>query len=351
MKEMRSPHTSSNSKQHPALTQQYKRAKQKGVALITALVITAIAVTLAATLAYRQQVSIRLSGNLAALEQAYQYATGMEDWAGVILRNDLQDNNIDTLDDDWATLIPPIPIPGGHMNGQLFDLQARLNLNDMVETVPVNGQNRQQPEALQVERLKNLFTRLKLEEPDRLVDNVIDWIDDDEKEHNFGAESSYYRLLEQPYLAANSSLVSASEIGLIKGFNGTVTNDKGKEEKILKKLKPFLSTLPAKKLAVNVNTAPFEVLYALGNVDEAQVNGAITDRKENPFPNVQDFVRSLGFANEPSKFPTDRLGVSSSYFLLQGMVQIGKVRVFINSVIHRDTTGRTRVISREFSES
>ncbi len=318
------------------------------MALITALVITAIAVALAATLAYRQQVSIRLAGNLGALEQAYQYATGMEAWAGIILRNDFQENTIDSLDDTWATLLPPIPIPGGQMNGQLFDLQARLNLNDLIEEVKQDGEVIERPDPSQVARLKVLFSRLQLPaEP--LVDVLIDWLDGNEQESQAGAESAYYRIQQPPYLAANSPLVSLSELRLLKGFNEKIKDVDGNERDILAKIATFVAVLPTKKTRINVNTAPFDVLYALGNIDETQVANVIEDRKQEPFASVTDFTRSLGLAN-PGDFPTDRLGVTSDYFLLQGLVQIGKVRVFINSILFRDNTGRTRVVSREFSE-
>jgi len=101
-----------------------------GVALLVALIITTIAIVLASAVVYRQQLHIRLTGNLGSLEQAYQYALGMEDWASTILETDYQKSpKMDSLDEAWATLLPPIPIPGGSMNGQLFDLQSRINLN------------------------------------------------------------------------------------------------------------------------------------------------------------------------------------------------------------------------------
>jgi len=55
--------------------------KQQGVALIIALVITTVAISLASVAMYRQRIQIRLSGNISNLEQAYQYAIGMEDWS------------------------------------------------------------------------------------------------------------------------------------------------------------------------------------------------------------------------------------------------------------------------------
>ncbi len=70
---------------------QSSRQSQKGVALITALIITSIAVSLATLIIYRQQIQIRLSSNISALEQNYQYAYGMEDFAGTILKRSWED--------------------------------------------------------------------------------------------------------------------------------------------------------------------------------------------------------------------------------------------------------------------
>ncbi len=344
-----------------------QRRQQAGVALLTALVIMAIAVSLAASLAYRQQVSIRLAGNLGALEQAYQYSTGMEAWAGIILSNDLKDSTIDALDEDWATLLPPIPIPGGYMNGQLFDLQARINLNDLLIINTRNGQKTQQPDPQHKLRLQNFFTKMKLPQKE-LVDNLLDWLDENNQENTNGAESGYYKTLEEPYLTANSSLVSASELLLIKGFNEKVKvtivtekgdedgekkdagDDKQKEITISERIAPFISTLPANKIKINVNTALAEVLSSLG-IDETQITNILKDREDKAYNTVDQFIREIGKAQDKN-FPKDRLSVNSEYFLLQGIVEIGKVRVFINSTIHRDEkTGRTRVIHREFSQS
>jgi len=111
--------------------------KQSGVALITAMIITSIAISLAGTVTYRQQIHIRLSSNISHLEQSYLYAKGMEDWAGTILERTYKDHkDYDSLEDDWAVLLPPIPIPGGVMNGQLYDLQARINLNSLARPKP-----------------------------------------------------------------------------------------------------------------------------------------------------------------------------------------------------------------------
>ncbi len=78
--------------------------KQKGIALITAMIITSIAVSLAGMIMYRQQIQIRLSSNIGHFQQAYLYANGMEDWAGTILDKSYEDHpDYDSVADDWNT--------------------------------------------------------------------------------------------------------------------------------------------------------------------------------------------------------------------------------------------------------
>ena len=61
-----------------------------------------MAVSLATLIIYRQQIQIRLSSNISTLEQNYQYAYGMEDFAGTILRASWEDQpNFVSLNDDW----------------------------------------------------------------------------------------------------------------------------------------------------------------------------------------------------------------------------------------------------------
>ena len=108
--------------------------RQKGVALITALIITSIAVSLATLIIYRQQIQIRLSSNISTLEQNYQYAYGMEDFAGTILKRSWEDQpDYVSLNDDWYSengLV--LPIACGVMVGKLYDLQARINVNSLI---------------------------------------------------------------------------------------------------------------------------------------------------------------------------------------------------------------------------
>ena len=61
---------------------------QRGVALVTALLIVSLASIIAVSMAQRMQLDIRRTGNLLAVERGYQYARGLELWAIEALRLD-----------------------------------------------------------------------------------------------------------------------------------------------------------------------------------------------------------------------------------------------------------------------
>ena len=368
-----------------------RTSRQQGIALITALIITAIAVSLAATVMYRQQIHIRFSGNIAHVEQAYLYANGMEDWAGTFLEKSYKKHpGYDSLKDDWAVLLPPIPIPGGVMNGQLFDLQARINLNSLnrkpirvrqknqnnnqnnnqgtnrsPNRQPNPNQQRRQEKVIDIAQItRNRITSLmrKTIDPDEEMgpaenfsDIVKDWIDKDQTNGNlkprsagsgFGAESPYYQSLEKPYFSADTLLVSPTELRLLKDMS----------KKVYKKLldDQLISTLPITlKTPINVNTAKEEVLKAIG-FDDQTVSNIVKKREEDPFQTIKSFLDfdDVRLALTPSQLTghlnKEDLDVKSSYFLLQGMVRINHARLFVNSILQRKK-GKVSVIMRDFS--
>lgn len=374
---------------------------QRGVALIIALVITTIAITLASAVVYRQQLHIRLTGNIASLEQAYQYSTGMEDWAGTILRADYEDNpNIDSLDEDWATLLPPIPIPGGNMNGQLYDLQARINLNSLARkppspqknqgtnngressatpagSAPPKNEKKPLPDISQITR-KRLIKMIENIDPDQdmgphenFVDIVKDWIDADQTNGNqiegdrngsgSGAESPHYQSLKFPYFSASTLFVSPTELRLLKDMT----------DKIYHKTLPLINTLPIEEgnkpleTPINVNTASTEVLEAIGFSKEAAENiisykeGKKTsdeqgegNKEKQAFESIDEFLNQedvkAALEVDPPLIDSGDLDVKSNFFLLQGMVKINNTRLFINSILYRKK-GKVSVIMRDFS--
>ncbi|HIA08531.1 MAG TPA: general secretion pathway protein GspK, partial [Chromatiaceae bacterium] len=155
---------------NPLRSKRASSARQHGIALITALLIVALAATAAAAIVADEQISIRRTSNTLDSEQAYLYAAGIESWAIDILGEDKKDNQFDSLDEDWASLLPPFQVDGGQISGYIEDAQGRFNLNNLVDSKGKKNNS-------QIVIFQNLLDNLKINED--LIPLLVDWLDSD----------------------------------------------------------------------------------------------------------------------------------------------------------------------------
>lgn len=299
--------------------------RQRGVALITALLVVAIATVAAVSMANRQQLDIRRTSGLLHGEQSWAYVLGAENWAKVVLRRDAKDSKIDTLAEDWSTQPPVSIVEGGSIIGRLLDLQGRFNINDLV-----NGST---ADAKAIAFYKRLLRNLNLD--DRLADALVDWIDPDINVHfPDGAEDETYLLLDPPYRAANQPLVDVSELRLVKGYTAEV----------VARLLPHVVALPA-RTAVNVNTADAVVLSAVAdNLSLTDGEALVEARGDEGFSGV-DVFKGLG-PLAGKAVDADLLSAKSDWFVLLTEARIGQGRARLASRIER-VRDELRVISRQ----
>ena len=306
--------------------------RQRGVAIITALLIVAIATTISISISTRLQLDVRRTGNVIAGDQAYLYTLAAESWSKRILKQDRKDSEIDHLGEDWAIELPPLPVEGGYIQGKLTDLQSCFNINSLLDTSAETstGTNTK----LARTRLERLLTNLKIDKAG--AQTIIDWLDSDlQTTIPDGAEDVYYMNLAQPYRTANTPLQSISELRLIKGFEDPLVY-----ATVLPHVCAFGVNTP-----ININTATAEVLRSLADdLTDSDIEKIIEQRNETAFNNIGEFT---SFSNLKEKIgSTDGLSVDTEYFMLQTESTIGQVRVLSYSVIHRSIDGNTRVIAR-----
>lgn len=289
-------------------------SKQRGVALVTALLVVSLATIVAVAMATRLQVDVRRTGNLLHGEQAYAYALAAESWAEVILRRDAEDSKIDTLGENWATALPPIAVEGGFVSGRIEDLQGRFNLNNLVGA---DGK----PSVPDLEYFTRLLVLLEVEPG--LATALLDWIDADiNATLPDGAEDDIYLLEDPPYRAANRPLVSTSELRLVKGFS----------PEIIALLAPFITALP-EPTALNINTASPLVLQALhaelATMDAEQI---IEARGEDGFPELEAFLALDALAGLQLDVDVD---IKSAWFSVLTDVRIGRGQAQLESRLQR----------------
>jgi len=303
--------------------------RQSGVALITALLVVALATVAAVGMAARQQLDVRRTGNLLHSEQAYTYLLGAESWARVVLQRDLRDSQIDTLAEDWATQLPASIVEGGSVIGRIRDAQALFNLNSLV----VGGQ----PDNPAIERYKHLLEVLDL--PVELADALVDWMDADVNvRFPDGAEDQTYLLLQPPYRTANQPLADISELRLIRGY----------EPEVIAALRPYVVALPG-PTPINVNTASATVLRSLApqlsETDGANLVSARASEPEQAFNDVGAFLALPELANKQPPVDAAAVTVNSEWFVFEGEANVGQALTRLSSLLHRTAQGM-QVIQR-----
>ena len=291
--------------------------RRRGVALITALLITALVGSLAASLAWDNALDIRRTMSMLYRDQAIQVAVGSEGWVRTILRDDAAASQIDHLDEIWASDIPALPIDSEAVQGQIYgkieDLQGRFNVNNLIDS---SGQV-DQPFYDQYERL---LAALGLDPS--LADATVDWLDPDQTETiPYGAEDPMYSALIPAYRTADRPISNITELAAVQGM------DRVSFEILL----PHVTALPG-RTAVNVNTATIPVLQSLGpNIDLSTAEGLVDVRSGGGFADVSGTF-------DPIVAPDlvqQGFGESTEFFQLKAVVQIDTVRVSLFTVFHR----------------
>ena len=105
--------------------------QQRGIAVLTAMLVVAIATILAVELIWGTSLDLRRAQNMLERDQAMQVARGMEILAAELLRDDAENSDIDSLTERWAENYG-FPFEGGNVVGRLDDMQGRFNLNSLV---------------------------------------------------------------------------------------------------------------------------------------------------------------------------------------------------------------------------
>ncbi|MBT3038285.1 MAG: type II secretion system minor pseudopilin GspK [Candidatus Thiodiazotropha sp. (ex Ctena orbiculata)] len=296
----------------------HRSMHEKGVALITAIIVVSIASIAAVAMTHELQLNIRRSSNIFTADQGYLFTLGSEAWSrGMLIRdlnNNKQDGNYDGLDEDWAQELPPTPVEGGQVQAVTTDLQARFNLNNLYLKTDASDEDKQ----LVAENLA-LFRRLLmiLELPESIAQATADWLDEDVKSlYPDGAEDMEYLNLDPPYRTANGAMASPTELRLIKGV----------DREVYEKLTPYIITLP-EQTKINVNTADALIIQALvENLNDADAEQLISEREDDPFKQPSAFITRLKALLDENKVNSQKvtslISVESQYFQMETVVRM-----------------------------
>jgi general secretion pathway protein K len=322
------------------MRQPYFPSRQNGAAVLTALLIVALAVSIVSGILWKQNVSIRNTENLRLSQQIDWLRISGLDWARLLLRDDKRRTIIDHLGETWATPMAETQLDtflgetahnasNSVLSGRIEDAQGRFNLLNILDCqiqnnkiIKVHGIN---PSGLHI--LERLLQQhgLHPNTAQTLAEKLRGSLE---------LRPPLYLPLQTPWLYTDDS----AEWLPNNAFS---------------MIEPFIVLLPT-PTPININTAPLEVLRAA--FEDLSLNMAqqwLLQRQTTPALNLREWQKQFltdsnqnkhdknddGFKNKPSQHENNSplFSVESDYFLVWSLIRHGHAEQAHVSLISRQT--------------
>lgn len=293
-----------------------KNSRQTGAALLMAMLTVALVASLAAGALWQQWRSVEIETAERARVQSLWVLTGALDWARLILREDARTGGADHLAEPWAVPLEEARLSSflaadrgvtqqedastdttdAFLSGQILDLQARLNLANLVDKATVNAEAKAQ--------FARLFARLGLAPGE--LDTLTEALRQAQDSDNPNAPLAPPTLAQLTWLGVAPATVAA--------------------------LAPHVVVLPQRS-TLNLNTADAEALMAsIEGLDAAGANKLQAVRQMQHFRSLDDVRALLG---QNVQLNPNWHDVKSNYFEVRGRLRLGDTTVQERSWVRR----------------
>ncbi len=308
--------------------------RQRGAALLTAMIIVALVATLAGAMLWQQWRAVQVEAAERERAQSAWILAGALDWARLILREDGRASaNVDHLGEPWAVPLQEARLssflasdkgdaedaPDAFLSGDITDAQSRFNLRNLVTS------NRIDPDALAgLQRLCETLG-IPVDVASRIATGIRDALP---PEPGASGASATPRPADPPLLPT-----AAADLSWF-----------GIDPAVVRLLEPYVVIL-SDRSSVNLNTAPREVLVAsFEGLDMATAERLVMARQRAPFT---DCAATFGqYAPAVDKDAYSRCDVKTRFFIVRGRLRLGQVVLEQRSLVFRQGTQVT-VLNRE----
>lgn len=293
-------------------------ARQRGAALLLAMVILTLVATLAAGMVWQQTRSVQLESAERARVQAAWILNGAIDWARLILREDARSGGADHLGEPWATPLAEARLstflaadqdnntegaPDAFLSGSITDAQSRYNLRNLVD-----GEGKIVP--IELKAFARLCEAAGL--PTDAAARVAE-----------GLRRAWAPAGDAAGGGEGASL-APQQVAQLRWI--------GLDAATLERLRPYVSLLPV-RTPVNANTAGREVLLAaIDGLDLASAERLVQVRQRNPFRNLEDVQRQLP---ETVRTEQGRVDVRTRFFDVYGRLRLDDRALEEQSLVER----------------
>jgi len=293
---------------------------QRGIALITAILIAALVASLAFALSARERQWLNLVSNRNDLAAAQSFALSAIDLARLTLRDDMRNNQVDHLLEPWTVPVPPINVEEGKVGGRLIELQGRFNLYNLQSGGKVS--------SIGLAALQRLLATRNL---------PMHWAE------SLAQAMATQANLWQKTLAENKTANQAVSKILPVANLAELADLAGIDGEKLMVLEPLTVILP-EATSVNVNFAPPEVLTALTpGLSLKDAERLVSRRATEHFKSAQDFVNALP-ENLRTSTASAPYTVESQYFLSETDAWCGRAHLRLQALLYRQRSKMTETV-------
>ena len=312
--------------------------KQRGAALLTAMIIVALIAVLASSMLWQQWRAVQVEAAERSRVQSAWILSGALDWARLILREDPRSGKkSDDLGEPWAVPLAEARLstflaadksnaddaPEAFLSGAISDAQARYNVNNLVAGGSIV------PEELATLQRLCEYVGVSADVAGRIASGLRDA--SPPSAPSAGASA-----------AAGEAAAPAATDPPLKPRSVAQLAWLGIDGESLRTLEPYIVLLPARSL-VNINTASSEVIAAAMGLDLATAGRIVQKRQSAPFESgdVEKFVPGL------PKESLLRVDVKSSFFEVRGRLRLGDLALEQRSLVQRMPNNSVTVLHRE----
>ena len=321
------------------------RGRQRGAAIVTALLIVALATTIVSALFARQSATVRTIENRLAITQARWIERAAIDWARVILRQDARSSSTDHLGEPWAVPVADTRVnasvgAGGALDsgatpatlsGQILDMQGRFNLANVVPGGRVD--------PVEAAALATLLTLVG--QPSSLAEPLI---------ARLVAATPVVKEMAGGGAGTGAGTGVGAGVGAGVGTGvGSVNPSRptafpirraadlltvpGFDAVAVAALEPLIVMLP-RAAPLNINTASAEVIAArTGGMELSQARAFVAARERIPFRDLTD--ANQAYEPQAQIFKAERWGVTSAWFLVRGAVRYDRIESRSDTLLER----------------
>jgi general secretion pathway protein K len=318
---------------HPAFSQQ----RQRGVAVITALLLTTLAVTIVASLFWQQQVQVRSIENQRLQLQKQWVLRGALDWARLILREDAKYSTVDYLGEPWAVELAETrldqyvenervegDIGDAALSGHIIDAQSRFNLTNLATNGTVD--------PAQVAAFQRLLSGQQLDP--QLAQASADTLAAGQAKAAVPAGAGPPAVSPSPSSATLTiGITQVDDLLAVPGFT----------PEAMAKLKNFVTVLPV-ATRVNINTASAEVLAAIiDTLSPSEAAALVVSRDRAYFRSSADLTQRL----PGTVIDASQVVFMTNFFLVNGTVRINRAALDMLALIERNGANTKTLWIRE----